>query len=259
MDHTVCLNTNSFPADTPDHAFQLFNDSLQGLLRLNTGTDRYILYYDSPGSEPLEQFKLAAQLSYADFKAKLLADGEHDLFLFLNELEDKSPAMDFLSDEIIDDLGNYSFYMPGCAIANNTDVFGLTWFLQAVMLSINTDEQWNKHKIAIARTNDGQFIDEKLSIPNIASSEHGQLLYNEFTHVDINTICDKCILTNEFITWYEEQTDENRHRVIEKLRLSSDKDFQGGKPLFETLTDGDGLREIRFSAYGVLLEFYLKL
>ncbi len=58
---------------------------------------------------------------------------------------------------------------------------------------------------------------------------------------------------------YEEQTDENRHRVIEKLRLSSDKDFQGGKPLFETLTDGDGLREIRFSAYGVLLEFYLKL
>jgi len=249
MDNTVCLNSNSFPADNLDIAYELFNDSLQGLLNLNTGTDRYILYYDNPNSEPLDHLKLAEQFSYTEFKAKLLAQGEQDLFLFLDELEDKSPAMDFLSDEVMDDLGIYSFYMPGYAIANNTDIFGLTWFLQAVMLSINTDEQWNIHKIAIARTDDGQFIDEELSISNIASCEHGQLLYDEFTHVDINNICDKCILTDEFIDWYEDQTDENRHRVIEKLSLSSDKEFQGGKPLFETLTNADGLREIRFSAY----------
>jgi len=250
MDHTVCLNSNSFPADNSDVAYELFNDSLQGLLNINTGTDRYILYYDSPNSEPLEQFKLAEQLSYSEFKEKLLAQGEQDLFLFLEEFEDKSPAMDYLSEDVMEDLGNYSFYMPGDAIASNTDIFGLTWFLQAVMLSINTGEQWNQYKIAIARiTDDGQFIDENLSISNIASSNHGQLLYDEFTHVDINTICDKCLLTEEFINWYEKQTEENCYRVIEKLKLSSDKDFQGGKPLFETLTDGDGLREIRFSAY----------
>ena len=45
MDHIVCLNSNSFPATNSDAAYRLFNDSLQGLLALNTGTDRYILYH----------------------------------------------------------------------------------------------------------------------------------------------------------------------------------------------------------------------
>ncbi len=59
MDHTVCLNSNSFPADNSSRASNLFNDALQGLLQINTGSDRYILYYDSAAQEPLDRLKLA--------------------------------------------------------------------------------------------------------------------------------------------------------------------------------------------------------
>lgn len=136
-----------------------------------------------------------------------------------------------------------------CKFADNADIFGLAWFLHAVMLSINTNEQWEKCKLSIARTGDGQYRDERLSIRNIASYEHGRILHDEFSYVDVKAICDQCFLTPYFINWYEEQTDNNRQRVIDKLRLSCEKDFNGGEPLFKNLKNGNGLREIRFSAY----------
>ena len=71
MDHIVCLNSNSFPAADSDKAYELFNDSLQGLLKLNTGADRYIIYHDSSNSESLAEFKLSQDFTYTDFKKKL--------------------------------------------------------------------------------------------------------------------------------------------------------------------------------------------
>ena len=249
MDHIVCLNPNSFPAANSDEAYHLFYDSWQGLLALNTGTDRYILYYDSASSKPLEKFELSLAFTYADFKEKLISDGEHDLFLVLDEIEDKSPAIDYLPDDILDDLASYSFYIPNCAVADNPDVFGIAWFLNAILLSIPTDERWNSHKIAISRTDDGQYINEKLTIKNIAKYEHGQLLYDEFNQANIRDISDQCVLTEEFIDWYENQSNENQQRIIDKLTLSCERSFNGGKPLFDTLENADNMREIRFSAY----------
>jgi phage-related protein len=249
MDHIVCLNSNSFPAANSTVAYELFNDSLQGLLALNTGADRYILYHDSANSQQLDKFELAQELTYSDFKDKLISQGEQDLFLFLSEIEDKSPAIDYLSEDVLGDLATYSFYMPKYAVVNNPDVFGISWFLHAVLLSIPTDEQWNNHKIAIARIDDGQYIDEKLTIKNIAKCVHGQLLYEEINQVNIREVCDECFLTEDFVSWYEEQTDDNRIRVRDKLKLSCERGFNGGEPLFKNLHNGDGLREIRFSAY----------
>jgi hypothetical protein len=250
MDHIVCLNSNSFPAANSNDAYDLFNDSLQGLLALNTGTDRYIIYHDSSVSEPLAGFQLSQDFTYANFKEKLLVQGEQDLFLFLAEIEDKSPAIDYLSEDILDDLAKYIFYMPQYAAVNNFDIFALAWFLPAVLLSIHTNEQWHSHKISIARTgSDGQYRDETLTLKNIAKSEHGQLLHDEFSQVNINDVCDASILTAEFIRWYEEQTKDNKVRIQDKLRLACERGFHGGEPLFKNLSDADGLREIRFSAY----------
>lgn len=249
MDHIVCLNSNSFPAPDSSKAYDLFNDSLQGALALNTGTDRYILYHDSASSELLETFELSQAFTYFDFKQQLISSGEHDLFLFLEEIEDKSPAMDYLPDDVVEELTNYSFYMPNYGAANNSEVFGIAWFMHAILLSIDTDEQWRSHEILIARTGDGQYIDEKLSIKNIAKYEHGQLLFDEFNKVDIQDSCGECFFTDDFLNWYEEQTDDNKVRVRGKLKLACERGFNGGKPLFDNLDNAQGLREIRFSAY----------
>lgn len=249
MDHIVCLNSNSFPAPDSSKAYDLFNDSLQGLLALNTGTDRYILYHDSASSELLETFELSQSFTYLDFKTRLLEDGEQDLFMFLDEIEDKSPAIDCLPDDVVEELTNYSFYMPNYGIANNPEVFGIAWFMHAILLSIDIDEQWSSHNIFIARTGDGQYINEKLIIKNIARYEHGQLLYDEYNKVNIQDSCGECFFTEDFINWYEDQTDDNKLRVRDKLRLACERGFDGGEPLFKTLIDAEGLREIRFSAY----------
>ena len=42
--------------------------------------------------------------------------------------------------------------------------------------------------------------------------------------------------------------DDLKARIYDKLLLADMKKFQGGKPLFDTLNDADGLREMRFSA-----------
>jgi len=249
MDHIVCLTSNSFPAPDSSTAYDLFSDSLQGVLALNTGTDRYAIYHDTASSEPLETFELSEAFTYLDFKRQLLEDGEQDVFLFLEEIEDKSPAMDYLPDEVVEDLTNYSFYLPNYGIANNSEVFGIAWFMHAILLSIDTDEQWSSHEIQIARTGDGQYINEKLIIKNIAKYEHGQLLFDEFNKVDIQDSCGECFFTEDFLNWYEDQTDDNKLRVRDKLRLSCDRGFNGGKPLFDNLDNAQGLREIRFSAY----------
>ena len=250
MDHIVCLNSNSFPAANSDKAYGLFNDSLQGLLALNTGADRYMIYHDSSASEPLAEFQLSQAFTYSDFKEKLRDKGEDDLFLFLEEFEDKSPAIDFLSDDIVDDLGCYSFYMPQYAAVKYPDVFGIAWFVPAILLSIYTDEQWNSHKISIARaSDDGQYIDEELTIKNIARYEHGQSLHHEFHQIDIKNVCKASMLTNDFVSWYEEQTKDNKVRIQDKLKLACERQFNGGTPLFDNLKNADGLREIRFSAY----------
>ncbi len=250
MDHIVCLNSNSFPAADSDKAYELFNDSLQWLLALNTGADRYIIYHDSSNSESLAEFKLSQDFTYTDFKEKLFDDCEQDILLFLEEFEDKSPAIDFLSDDIVDDLGRYSFYMPQHASVKYPDVFGIAWFVPAILLSIYTDEQWNSHKISIARaSDDGQYIDEELTIKNIARYEHGQSLYHEFHQIDIKSVCKASMLTNDFVSWYEEQTKDNKVRIQDKLKLACERQFNGGTPLFDSLHNADGLREIRFSAY----------
>lgn len=253
MEHLVCLNTNSFPAASAQQARGLFEDSLQGLLELNTGGDLFTLYLDHHQQEvTLLDFPLAEGFTYYDLTEQVKQDQEMDLLTFLLDLEDKSrsPALECIEEELLDDVLNYNFYMPGHPVVDYPDVLSLAYFLNATLLSINTAEQWNNDKFAIARIgDDGQFIDEKLTLNNIASFEHGQVLFERFSYVNIREICDSALLTDHLVEWYEEQTPENQRRIIDKFRLACERGFQGGKPLFKSLVDAGGLREIRFGAY----------
>lgn len=248
MDHQICFNTNSFPASSAEQAYILFNDALQGMLQLNDGGDRFTLYFDS--EELLDEFKLAEDYTYVDFTTQLRDASENDLYLFLLELEDKSPALDFIDDKVINEMAEYQFYMPNFPSPDNGEVFSLAYFLSATLLSIKTSEQWNSKQINIARiSDDGRYIDETLSLNNIACIDHGRSHFDAFKHVDINTICDNCLVSENFVDWYEGLTTDNKHKVVDKYRLAVEREFNGGEPLFKTLVNGDGMREIRIDAY----------
>lgn len=246
MNHLICLNTNSFPAESSEDAYSFFNDALQGMLRLGGDNDRFTMYLDAETS--LNEFFLAENYSYSDFSDQLKLENEHDLALFLLELDDKSPAFDYIDDDDLEDMAKYSFYMPNCQLPENGEVFNLAYFLSATLLSINTSEKWNSLRLDIARIDEsGRYIDETLTLNNIACIEHGNTLFDEFNNVDIDSICDSCVVTELFIAWYRNLTFENQYKVINKYTLAIQRQFEGGEPLFKTLDNG--MREIRFSAY----------
>ena len=248
MDHAVCINQKSFPGADRDQANELFHDSIQGLLNLNGGNDRYILYLDS-NQRALDDFELAVDFSYSNFKDGLRNSGEIDLFSFLSEIEDKSPALDHVSEEILNEMADYIFFMPGCGAEQEDDVFGLAWYLSAILLSIRTHERWNSIRLSISRTENGQYIDEELWLDNISCARHGLELKAERNSLDFTQLCVEHELTENFEKWVSELSVENKQRVYAKLKLSCERNFQGGKPLFDTLENANGLREIRLSAY----------
>ena len=250
MDISLCLNPNSFPAASAEQAYQLFEDSWQGVLALYQSGDRCILYLDTLSSDNLYDFSLAESFTYDDFLSLLMARGERDLHNFLTQLEDKSPALDYLDTETLDDIASYSFYMPNHPIPRYADTFSLAYFLDAILLSINTSPQWASHQVTIARiANDGRYIDEQLHLHHIATQTHGQQLFQQFSQDDIKAVCTQAVMTVEFVSWYQELAAENKRRVFDKFKLACERQFQGAKPLFDSLINSDGIREIRFSAY----------
>jgi hypothetical protein len=250
VDISLCLNPNSFPAASAEQAYQLFEDSWQGVLALYQSGDRYLLYLDTLSNDTLYDFSLAESFTYDDFLNLLMARGERDLYRFLTQLEDKSPALDHLDSETLDDIASYSFYMPDHPVPKHADTFSLAYFLDAILLSINTSPQWANHQVTIARVaDDGRYIDEKLALHHIATQTHGQQLFQQFSQDDIKAVCTQAVMTIEFVTWYQELIAENKRRVLDKCKLACERHFQGAKPLFDSLTNSDGIREIRFSAY----------
>ena len=117
------------------------------------------------------------------------------------------------------------------------------------MLSILTDDKWDDHKVKIARTIDGEFLDEELWLNNIARVEHGQVIADLFSSIDLDAICGEHFVTDYFKEWFGELTKENKRKVVDKLVLSCGLNFEGGKPLFDSLKNAKGVREMRLSAY----------
>ena len=250
MEHHICLNLNSFPATSSQQGFQLFNDSIQGILSLNGGHDRFTILADLSGIT-LNDFEIAAGYSIEDYKLELENQNERDALVFWAELEDKSPAMSYLDNDTIEDIASYNFFIPNQPIDCHPEVFGIAWFKDVTLLSINTNAKWNNDHIIIDRVDDtGRYLGELLKIKNIASPAHGavhRIQIKASEDEKLRDVGDNMKVSPEVDSWFDLQTKEDKRIILRKLAYSCERKFQGGKPLFETLQDG--IREIRFNAY----------
>lgn len=246
MDYQICINKNSFPADSDENAINLLEDALQGVLRLQEKADRFFFYLDS-NNQILLDFEIAKHFTFENFLQRIT---DPDMKLFLSEIVDKSPALDNLTLEQVDEIACYSYYAKDRPLDVYPDVYGLALVISGYLLSINTESYWQKIEIEIARNDEiGRPILEKLKLRHISTFLHGEYYYNQQKNIDINELVKPHFISNELLTWIEQQIPENKNRIIDKLRQSVIREFEGAEPLFKNLIDFDGMREIRFSAY----------
>lgn len=245
MDHTICINKNSFTLNDKDLVHNLFDDAIQGVLELQSGSDRFLFYLDCDKGT-LYDFQLTDNYTFEDFISET---NDVDLASFLSEVIDKSPALDNFSDEEIEELASYSFYIKDRAIDPYPDVYGLNLLISGYLLSINTEKIWSAPSITISKSDQkGQEIRESFQIKQISSYDHGAF-HTQNVQLSIKDIISPHEISANFTEWFNEQTKENQHRIKDKLRIAKEQEFFGTEPLFKKLDDAKDLWEIRFFAH----------
>lgn len=248
MDHYFVFNALSFPAGDAATAIRLLIDAARGMLQVGGDDDRFALYADV--THPLSRFVIAPDFSYGDFLKELEHRGEQDLLLALLEIEDKSPALDYLADDELDELASQCFYFPDAPYAGSIDIIALAWHLDAALLSIATSDRWNNGQVEFAKYIEGDTNTAPSYLNNISCRAHGErlgaALRNEGQSLSMRF--PGCQFSGQFLQWESDLPADLRRRVAAKFALADAKQFQGGEPLFKTLKDAEGIRELRFSA-----------
>lgn len=248
MDHIFVLNTLSFPAGDAATATGLLIDAMRGMLHVGTNDDRYALYADVTPS--LSGFEVAPGFSYSDFLDELERQGEQDLQVALLEIGDKSPALEFLTGDEITDLANECYYFPDTPYSGSIDIIALAWHLDAILLSIATSDTWRSDQVEFAKYVEGITNAAPSYLNNVSCRAHGVKL-GEALRGEVQSLAERfpaCRFSDPFLEWEKGLSGDLRRRVGAKLALADAKQFQGGEPLFDTLKDADGIREMRFSA-----------
>lgn len=246
MEHNFVFNTLSFPATSKEDAYSLLLDSVKGMLAVRSNEDRIAMYSDDHNSCPL-----GPDYYYRDFISQLGEHHEDDLQLSLMEIDDKTPMLDFLSEELFNEIASSTFYFPSEAYEGSVDVLAMAWHLEAALLSIATTDKWQKNEVEFAEFNEGQPSTGNSYLPNISCEEHGNLIRQQYqfeAETPLVELFPQCLFSQDFLEWVHQLPKDVFNRVVNKVALAYAKQFQGGKPLFDTLHNADGIREIRFSA-----------
>ena len=261
MDHPICFNSLCLPAEDKESAHSLLLDACFGLLEMRIDeSDRFLLYYDDFANNTIYDSVLSKDnYTYNDFLNDIETEGMVDLLYFLLETEDKSPTLDHIlmeNEHFVEDISKYQFYIPGIASNECQDTLAFSWYLNATLLSLKTTHIWEPLKVQIAFMQQDEFIQNFFHLNNISTFEHGvelreELHKNRFQESEepLEELYPDCVFTDEFKDWFDGLNENNHHNTRSKLELAHQRGFQGAEPLFKTLQDADGIREIRFSGY----------
>lgn len=246
MDHNFVFNKLSIPTANRNNAYNLLLGCVKGMIAVGSSDDRVAIY-----SDDLHDCQIAPDYYYRDFISQLGDNHESDLQLALLEIDDKTPMLDFLSDDIVNEIASSTFYFPNEAYTGSIDILAIAWHLDATLLSIATTDIWQKNEVEFAKYSEGQPSSGSSYLRNISCKEHGDAIRQQYLAVaetPLEELFPMCIFSVDFLEWIRQLPKDVFNRIVDKMALADAKQFQGGEPLFNTLHDADGIREIRFSA-----------
>jgi hypothetical protein len=248
MDYTFCINNGSFTATHPETAYNLFNASISEVLKLHSkDATHFRIIYDSTAESSYLSIALSDTYRIRDFLSDLATRGYRDRCELLLEMFDKSPAIASLSTEEFDELASAGFYFEEDGYTKSNDTLAIAWFFEAILLSLNTAERWSKSEIRFAKFVETGVV-ETFSLPNISALGHATELNKHDVDESLDALAPllpKCVFSPAFSEWYATLDLANQRRLAAKLKLAHERDFNGGTPLFDTLSNADGMRELR--------------
>lgn len=242
MDFSLFFNHLSLPAASEDEAYDLLFEAFQGILHLNQGDDRFFLYFDGNSFDSCE---LAENFTYRDFKTRLEHEQEIDLLYFIQEIEDKWPFIEHISDERFYELTELTPYFKNSPY-DNMDIFGLAWLDSGIMLSLATEKLWQNYNISFFISRSGEHEHARCKIYNISKKNHADLILKAIEE-SIYDICPNTIFYEDFREWYKKCKTEDKNKIKNILTHCCDNDFQLGRPIIDTLNDSEfsNMKEIR--------------
>lgn len=242
MDYSICLNNLSYPAEDSATAYNLLNDAFQGLLYLNSGNDRFLLYYDG---ESLSECLFAEKYSFEDYKETLCSNNEIDLLYFVSEVEDKAPFVDHLTDEEFQELSISQVYFNGIPY-ERADIFGYAYLKHGIMMSLSTTELWCKFVIPFNIIKNGSHIPIRCNVYNISAIENSEEILKE-TELKLTDVVKNVRFSETFNEWYESLQKEDRNKVKQVILHCCENEFNIGRPVIDTIRESDygNMKEIR--------------
>lgn len=252
MDHTLCLNKNSFSAKNNAVAYSLFSDAISSTFQLTRNSeDRVNILYETEKKSSFLNISLAEDYKISDFLEQLVSENKNDLAEVVLEMFDKSPVLDNLSDEDYLEISESGFFFPDEPYNGSNDILAIAWFYDAILLSMATSPKWEVSTIDFSRYT-GKPKAEPYSLRNISKPRHVDEIFTQkldYTSELLISKIELCKLSEEMREWFDSLDSINKKRTFERVCFANSRKFLGGKPLFDTLVDADGMREIRFPAY----------
>lgn len=240
MDYQFCLNTFCLPANNSQDAYSLFILSLYGVLELGTpGKDCFLLFFDG---DDIDICSLAPGFSYLDFKCELNKNREIDLLQLLIEMQDKTPAFDTVSEEVLDEISKVTSFLPHKALDGNFDLLFLAFIQNWILLSLPTDHTWEHSAVSFQYYIDNGHY-ETADIENVASVIHGKEIRKrrEFKIIDI---IPNATISNDFMSWFESLRDEDRGKIANIFRYCNSIGFESRRPIIGKI-DGSKITNLK--------------
>ncbi|MFW5498889.1 MULTISPECIES: type II toxin-antitoxin system RelE/ParE family toxin [unclassified Maridesulfovibrio] len=243
MEHALCFNHLSVDAEkTKDEAYDLAFQMFQGALELNQGEDSYSLYAEAACKE---ECKLTNNYSLENFSASLLEKGERDFALFIEHCANRCPCIDHL-DEKFEELSQITISIRDLP-PNNYDILGISWLLDGVTISLETEDRWSKPSFSVDLIMDECAAPNIVKLKNISNIIHGEIHADSTIIPPLKDICPSALFTENFIEREENFQLQQRKAIRDKLELAESLSFGGGRPLIDTLNGSkhSNLKEIR--------------
>lgn len=250
MKHNFVWNSSSFEQSTDDGIFEQLKNALKGLACVPRNGDTAALYFDGP--DALLCRKISDGCTVADFVDHLQLTDHHDVVSLLLELEDKANAIEMLPEEVVFEIANSAYYFVDRGYKGSVDFLGIAAEIDGILFGVNTENFWSGHALKFAVYRDCEEVKpyEIYSVCDVASGQSvSDLIYFEEPEQELVEMLPNCVLSMEFIEWFGALVNGNTRIVRKKLKLAHSRGFDGGEPLFKTLKDAGGMRELRMNAY----------